>query len=180
MFGRHLSVLHKTWVPCPCWNAEIWACHSLLIFMLQLGQISNLDFSYRKPQMCLISAPMMSWVRVWVDLILFTTQFFDKVLLDTWKLRECETKEILTRIWLISESVSKQSSQLKLKLNSICELGFLVLELVVGSTKSQLNYEYLDANIICESSIINGKVDKQWFRTNFWLKWKYFLKFSHL
>ena len=27
----------------------------------------------------------LSWVRVWVDLTLFTTQFFDKVLLDTWK-----------------------------------------------------------------------------------------------
>ena len=35
-----------------------------------------------------VSATMMSWVRVWVDL--FTTQFSDKVLLDTWKLIECE------------------------------------------------------------------------------------------
>ena len=30
-------------------------------------------------KLCLISATMMSWVRVWVDLRLFTTQFFDKV-----------------------------------------------------------------------------------------------------
>ena len=40
--------------------------------------------------MLLLSAAMMSWARVWVDLDLFTTQFSDKVLLDTWKLIECE------------------------------------------------------------------------------------------
>ena len=33
---------------------------------------------------------MMSWVRRWVDLGLFTTQFSDKVLLDTWKSLKCE------------------------------------------------------------------------------------------
>ena len=33
----------------------------------------------------LLFALMMSWVRVWVDLDLFTTHFSDKVLLDTWK-----------------------------------------------------------------------------------------------
>ena len=38
--------------------------------------------------MLLLSAAMMSWARVWVDLDLFTTQFSDKVLLDTWKLIE--------------------------------------------------------------------------------------------
>ena len=32
-----------------------------------------------------LSVTMMSWVRVWVDLRFFTTQFFDKVLLDTWR-----------------------------------------------------------------------------------------------
>ena len=33
---------------------------------------------------------MMSWVQQWVDLDLFTTQISDKVLLDAWKLIECE------------------------------------------------------------------------------------------
>ena len=37
-----------------------------------------------------LSVTMMSWVQVWVDLRLFTTQFSDKVLLDTWKLKEWE------------------------------------------------------------------------------------------
>ena len=35
--------------------------------------------------MLLLSAAMMSWARVWVDLDLFTTQFSDKMLRDTWK-----------------------------------------------------------------------------------------------
>ena len=37
-----------------------------------------------------LSVTMMSWVQVWVDLRLFTTQFSDKVLLDIWKLKERE------------------------------------------------------------------------------------------
>ena len=40
--------------------------------------------------MLLLSAAMMSWARVWVDLDLFTTQISDKLLLNTWKLKECE------------------------------------------------------------------------------------------
>ena len=45
------------------------------------------DCANQQP-LCLISAATMSWV--WVDLTLFTTQFFVEVLLDTWKLREWE------------------------------------------------------------------------------------------
>ena len=37
-----------------------------------------------------LSVTMMSWIRVWVDLRLFTAQFSDQMLLDTWKLREWE------------------------------------------------------------------------------------------
>ena len=33
-----------------------------------------------------LSVTMMSWVWVWFDLRLFTNQFFDKMLLDSWKL----------------------------------------------------------------------------------------------
>ena len=33
---------------------------------------------------CQISVTLMSWDGWWVDLGLFTTQFSDKVLLDTW------------------------------------------------------------------------------------------------
>ena len=40
--------------------------------------------------MCQISVTLMSWDGWWVDLDLFTTQCSDKVLLDTWKLIECE------------------------------------------------------------------------------------------
>ena len=40
--------------------------------------------------MLLFSAHLMSWVRQWVELDLFTTQFSDKVLLDTRKSIECE------------------------------------------------------------------------------------------
>ena len=40
--------------------------------------------------MLLLSVHLMSWVHWWLDLDLFTTQFSDKVLLDTWKLVECE------------------------------------------------------------------------------------------
>ena len=36
--------------------------------------------------MLLLSAHLMSWVRWWVDL----DEFSDKVLLDTWKLIECD------------------------------------------------------------------------------------------
>ena len=36
---------------------------------------------------------MMIWVQRWVDLDLFTTQFSDKMLRDTWKSIECEQKK---------------------------------------------------------------------------------------
>ena len=59
---------------------QTWPCCELIL----LHQISKITF------MCLISATTMSWVRVWVDLDLFITQFLDKVLLDKRKLKECE------------------------------------------------------------------------------------------
>ena len=46
-----------------------------------------------KKHLLQLSVAMMSWDRVWVDLRLFTTQFSDKVLLETWKLREWELKK---------------------------------------------------------------------------------------
>ena len=48
-----------------------------------------------------VSVLMMSRVRVWVDLRLFTTQFIDKMLLDAF-FKWLGIKEILRRIWLIS------------------------------------------------------------------------------
>ena len=71
------------------------------------------------------SVPMTSWVQVWLALGLFATQFSDKVLLDTYmKVNGMRIKEILRRIWLLSankikpsESICKQSSQVKLELN---------------------------------------------------------------
>ncbi len=52
--------------------------------------------------MCQISVTLMSWDGWWVDLDFFTTNFFDKVLLDCMKFNRMWIKSILRRSWLIS------------------------------------------------------------------------------
>ena len=61
---------------------RIWFCNIFIGFIIIASYIVGF--------MLQLSVTMMSWVQVWVDLRLFTSQFSDKVLLDTWKLRERE------------------------------------------------------------------------------------------
>ena len=92
------------------------------IFLLNLKQQQK-KWKY----MLQYSGTMTSWVQVWHALRLFTTQFSDKVLLDYtryMKFNGMRIKEILRRIWSLSankikpsESICKQSSQVKLELN---------------------------------------------------------------
>ena len=58
-------------------------------FQIVVAFSEKLNFTDRK-HLLQLSVIMTSWVRVWVDLRLFITQFFDKVLLDIWKLSKWE------------------------------------------------------------------------------------------
>ena len=49
-----------------------------------MNSCSLCSASFAKRPGCQISVTLMSWDGWWVDLGLFTTQFSDKVLLDTW------------------------------------------------------------------------------------------------
>ena len=62
-----------------------------------------------------LSVTMMSWVRVWLDLRLFTTQFSDKSATSRYlKVKKMTLKEILRRIWFNL----LVNNQVKLELNS--------------------------------------------------------------
>jgi hypothetical protein len=53
--------------------------------MKNVGSWNSLALALLNKETFAAIVTMMSWDRVWVDLRLFTTQFF-----DTWKLREWE------------------------------------------------------------------------------------------
>ena len=64
---------------------------SLKAFLdFQIHKVEPTKSNFYEKDVLLLSEHLMSWVGQWVDLDLFTTQFSDKVLLDTWKLIECK------------------------------------------------------------------------------------------
>ena len=60
-----------------------------------MPKIAGMTYIAEETFVFLLFSAMMSWVQVWVDLDMFTIQFSDKVLLDTWMLIECE----LNKFW---------------------------------------------------------------------------------
>ena len=87
-----------------------------------------------------LSVTRMSWVRVWLDLRLFTTQFFDKVLLDTCKFRECKIKEILTSIWLISAESTQTRTQVIIVTNNCSNINFSIDYLVLTCAANSVSF----------------------------------------